>query len=193
MAEFQAFEPDIEVNGATILSVVKGAAVFENTARKFLADNGLSNVEDSPDTWYPQQAWLDTFRALKTVVGNRTVYLIGKRIPESASFPPSIHTIEDALASIDIAYHMNHRRKGQVMFNPETGQMLEGIGHYTLKLEGPGQATVVCDNPYPCEFDRGIVTAMAERFQSLAEVTHAEGDCREKHGQCCAYRVTWKA
>lgn len=192
MAQFCAFEPGIEVNGQTILSVVKGAGVFEQTARKFLAKHGLVDVEDRGDKWYSQQAWLDTFKDIQTIVGRQTVYLIGKKIPESAIFPPHIKTIEDALASIDVAYHLNHRRGGRVMFEPATGKMLEGIGHYGYALAEPGHAVLVCENPYPCHFDRGIITTMAHRFVPTAKITHDDTKpCRERGADACTYHVTW--
>lgn len=190
--QFQAFEPGIEVNGTTIYSVIKGAGVFEKTAFRFLAANGLDNVENSADAWYPQQAWLSTFQEMQKTVGRQTVFLIGKKIPESAVFPPHIRTIEDALASIDVAYHMNHRKGGKVMFDPATGKMLEGIGHYAMKLVGPKEALLTCPNPYPCHFDRGIITTMAIRFNDQAEVRHLDDKpCREQGADSCQYRVVW--
>jgi hypothetical protein len=190
--QFKSFEPGIEVNGQTILSVVKGASVFEQTARKFLANNGLADVKDRGDAWYPQQAWLDTFAEIQNTVGRQTVFLIGKKIPESAEFPPHIKTIEDALASINIAYHMNHRKGAQVMFNPATGSMLEGIGHYGYKPDGERRAVLQCENPYPCNFDRGIITTMALRFCDSAVVEHDNSaPCRDKGDASCTYRVRW--
>lgn len=192
MAQFVAFEQGVEVNGQTILSVVKGAGVFEQTARKFLGNHGLGDVQDSGDAWYPQQAWLDSFKEIQSTVGTKTVFLIGKKIPESAIFPPQIQTIEDALASIDVAYHLNHRKGGKVLFNPETGQMGEGSGHYGYRLAEPKHAVLVCENPYPCHFDRGIITTMALRFDLDATIEHDDGaPCREKGADSCTYHVRW--
>lgn len=190
--QFKAMESGIEVNGQTILSVVKGAGVFEQTARKYLANHNLGDVKDSGDAWYPQQNWLDTFSEIQTTVGKQTVFLIGKKIPESAIFPPHIKTIEDALASIDVAFHLNHRKGGKVMFDMNTGKMLEGIGHYGYNLAAPKHAVLVCENSYPCHFDRGIITTMALRFDANALITHDDAaPCREKGGDSCTYHVKW--
>ncbi len=192
MAQFECFAEGIEVNGQTIWSVIRGAGVFQNTARKFLAENGLPDVKDSGDAWYPQQAWLDTFRALKEAVGPKTLFLIGKKIPESAEFPPEIQTIQAALGSIDVAFHMNHRRDGKVLFDPATGTMGEGIGHYQVVEMNDRSATLRGHNSYPCAFDRGIVTAMAERFATAPTVEHDDGaPCREKGDDSCTYHVRW--
>jgi hypothetical protein len=72
MAQFVPFEGGIEVNGQTILAVVKGAGVFESAARKLLASHGLARVEDRGDVWYSQQSWLDTFRDIHRTVGVKT-------------------------------------------------------------------------------------------------------------------------
>ena len=193
MTQFVAFEKNIEVNGSTILSVVKGAGVFEASARKYLAKYGLDKVTDSADSWYPQQAWLDTFREIQTAVGPRTMFLIGKKIPESAVFPPQIKTVTDALAAIDVAYHMNHRKNGKPLFDGATGKMTEGIGHYVFKKTDDSSGVVDCQNPYPCQFDMGIVAAMAERFSPGSVVTHpADAPCRDRGAKSCAFTVKWK-
>ena len=35
-----------------------------------------------------------------------------------------------SLASLDVAFHMNHRKRGRAMYDPTTRAMREGIGHY---------------------------------------------------------------
>lgn len=193
MVEFSAFETGIEVNGETVLSVVDGMGAFRYRAAEILAEHGI--VEPTPGQWYPQQAWLDAFRTIAEKIGNNTVYSIGRKIPSNATFPPDIKTIDDALAAIDVAYHMNHRKGGVVLFDGATGKMREGIGHYIAQRLGPKQMQVRGENPYPCDFDRGIVTAMAERFRPaeaiLLRVVHADGPCRRRGDECCDYSVVW--
>ena len=180
MAEFRAFAPGVEVNGETVLSVVAGLGGFEAAARKILADSGIADPR--PGEWYPQQAWLDAFKAISTRVGPSALFNIGKAIPENAQWPPSVTTIETALPSIDLAYHMNHRG----------GE----IGHYLYMSTGPRSVRMVCRNPYPCHFDRGIVTAVARRFKPRDVVTvtttHDDGaPCRAKGEDSCTYLVNW--
>ena len=81
--------------------------------------------------------------------------MIGKAIPENADFPPEVDNLEKALGPIDVAYPMNHR-------GGETG-------HYKLVSydEEKKEATMVCNNPYPSEFDRGIITTMLRKFKPL--------------------------
>jgi len=179
MAQFQAFAPNVMVTGASVLSVVNGMGSFKQTALEILGRHGIKNPEAA--AWYPQQAWLDAFREINQSIGAATLRQIGLSIPANAKFPPGIDTIEKALASIDVAYHMNHRG----------GE----IGHLAYSKSGERQATVTCKNPYPCDFDRGIVEAMAARFKpggAMVKVQHdAAHPCRKTGGESCTYLVSW--
>jgi hypothetical protein len=55
---------------------------------------------------------------------------------------------------------------------------------------------MVCTNPYPCEFDRGLIDATALRFLPSGvgdiRVTHEASDhCRKTGDDFCTYRVDW--
>jgi len=192
MAQFEAIDARVEVNGETVLSVAAGMGVFKGTALQLLAENGIENP--SSGRWYPQQAWLNAFRVIAQHVGEATLRSIGRAIPENAQWPPDIGSIKQALASIDVAYHLNHRIGTQVLFDATTGALHKGIGHYRFEDRGPREAVVVCDNPYPCAFDLGIVQAVAERFREPGDrvrVEHGEGRCRRDGGVACSYRVGW--
>jgi hypothetical protein len=54
------------------------------------------------------------------------------------------------------------------------------------------RAVMVCDTPYPAEIDRGIVTAMARRFEAFAEVERDPSKpSRLEGGPSCTFVVTW--
>jgi hypothetical protein len=179
VAQFQAIAPGVEVSGAAVLSVIRGMPAFEARARRILLAHGM--VDPREDRWYPQQAWLDAFRTIAADIGGATLTQIGKKIPESAIWPPVINTVAAALASIDVAYHLNHRG----------GE----IGHYHFEPRGPRAAVMVCDNPYPCAFDQGIIEATARRFSPegvFLWVTHDPSKaCRQKGGESCTYDISW--
>ena len=194
MAQFKAFNDKVEVNGQTVLSVVNGMGAFHNASLRILKENGIDNPVK--DQWYPQQAWLNAFRKIHDSIGDSTLYTIGKSIPENAEFPPEIDDIYKALAAIDVAYHMNHRIGGSVMFDPATGTMLEGIGHYQYEKVSDRKVRIICNNPYPSEFDRGIITAMAEKFRptdarSLKVQLDENEPTRKKGADSCTFMVTW--
>ncbi len=150
-----------------------------------------------PGKWYSQQAWLDAFKAIANEVGLLTLFQIGRRIPENADWPPHVTDIHSALASIDVAYHMNHRINGRALFDPATGAMSEGIGHYGYQRIDDRTARMTCKNPYPCDFDRGIIESAANKFKPAGFRVSVHHDdpamCRKAGGDACIYTVTWQA
>jgi hypothetical protein len=194
MAQFTPFAPNVEVNGETVTSIVDGMGSFKSRGFDILTKNGIAQPEAGK--WYSQQAWLASFKSIADTVGPTTLMAIGKKIPENAKFPPDINTIDKALAAIDVAYHMNHRSGGRQLFDPSTGRMSEGIGHYNFVKVNETKAKVICNNPYPCEFDKGIVEAMAKRFKPagsmFVKVTHDDScGCRKRGGDACTFVVEW--
>jgi hypothetical protein len=179
MAIFKAYDSKVEVNGETVLSVVDGLGKFKVDGVKLLQDFGI--VDPKPGKWYSQQAWLDAFKRIAEKIGPNILFQIGVRIPENAKFPPQINSIETALAAIDMAYHMNHR-------NGE-------IGRYSFEKAGENSGKMICPNPYPCDFDKGIITSMARKFapaNTLPIVIHDDtAECRKKGGESCTYLIRW--
>ncbi|MGH7143810.1 MAG: hypothetical protein ACREJ2_06680 [Planctomycetota bacterium] len=190
--EYKAFEAGIEVNGQTVYAIVDGFGIVKSLAKTHLRLAGLPEDIDRT-AWYSQEQWLAAFKGIAKLYGNDTLFGIGLKIPVNAIFPPWVRDIHTAIQSIDIAYHMNHRKAGQVMFDPDSKQMLEGIGHYGYQpMAGENRILAECRNPYPCSFDRGILACMATKFAPQAKVTHDSiKPCRNKGGEACTYIVTW--
>ncbi len=183
---------DIEVKGATILAFVDGLGTFKRKALQILEENGIKDIQ--PEKWYSAQNYLNAFKTIHNTLGNLVIKKIGEKIPENASWPPEIKNIEQALASIDIAYHMNHRKNGKAMFDPATGKLTEGIGHYKFQKITENSAKVTCDGIYPCDFDLGTITAVAKKFAPAGvtvKVKHADGSCRKKGDPSCTYIIRW--
>ncbi len=140
------------------------------------------------------QAWLDSFTAIAERLGGGALVKIGRAIPEHARWPPGIRTVHEGLASIDVAYHLNHRIEGRVLYDPLSGRLEEGIGHYRYERHGPRSALLLCHNPYPCAFDLGIIQAVVERLHEAGQapsVQHSSGPCRQAGGETCTYLATW--
>ena len=193
MALYKSYEEGIEVMGQLIGSTLDGMWAIRTLAEDILASVGLDDIVMDENHWYPQQKWLDAFKLIAGRTGEATLRQIGKNIMENAVLPP-MNGIEEALGSMDVAYHMNYRNaKGQVLFDPSRpNPMLEGIGHYAYeKVSGENKAIMTCDNPYPCAFDMGIITSFAQRFDKRAKVRHDDGECRTQGSNACKYIVTW--
>jgi hypothetical protein len=163
---FKAINPHVEVNGETVLSLINGMGFAKVAGKSILSNNGIDDPK--PGQWYKQQSWLNAFKEISEKIGDATLKAIGKSIPETAQFPTEIDSIEKALFSIDIAYHMNHRLDGKPLFDPATGIITEGIGHYIAEKKTDTLITIICDNPYPDAFDLGLIDTMAKKFPGNA-------------------------
>ena len=181
MPQFEAIDPAVEVHVKAIVSIVNAVDIGQETRLKILKKHG---IDPFIGEWYPQQKYLDAFKEISENIGDRTLFMIGKSIPEYAEFPPHIDNLEKALASIDVAYNMNHRG----------GR----IGRYQLVefLEEDRTAVIVCDNPYPSEFDRGIITTMLRRFRpedsiKSEVIRDLSKESRVDGHESCTYNITW--
>jgi hypothetical protein len=183
MASYEAFDEGVEVRGRTVLAVVDDALArfseaYRGTARDALAANGID--DPSAEEWYPQQAWLDTFETIAADLEPHILDRLGEQVPDVAEWPSSPSTVEEGLRSIDDAYRRNHRGGD--------------IGHYGVESTGDRTATVTCLTPYPCEFDRGLVRAVARRYAPIESFVFVEerGDrCRRTGDDACVYTVAW--
>lgn len=181
MAEFKGFAPGVQVNGETVLAIVDGMGAFKSRAVTILAENAIRDPK--PGAWYSQQCWLDAFKDISALLGAPTLFAIGKSIPENANFPPVVNTIPGALEVIDRAYHMNHRGGD--------------IGCYAFNQSDDVSGIVLCHNPYPCDFDRGVITGTIEKFKPARVAVRVRHDdaqpCRRKGAGSCMYLVNWYA
>ncbi|MFB6159688.1 MAG: hypothetical protein ABEJ61_00750 [Haloferacaceae archaeon] len=183
MAQYEAFDRGVEVQGETILAVVDRALArfseaYRARGRAALAENGIRDPE--PDEWYPQQAWLNTFEALADDLEPHLLDRLGEQIPSVSDWPNGVAGVEEGLRSIDEAYRRNHRGGD--------------IGHYRFERLDERTGRVVCENPYPCPFDRGLVRAVARTYAPVESFVFVEerGDrCRRDGDDACAYTVTW--
>lgn len=181
MAGFKALDQDAEVNGETIFSIIDALDEFKSTALKILEKQGI--VDPQPGEWYNQQAWLDAFTAISEKLGSDALFNIGFKTPKHSHFPPGIDCLDKALSLLDVAFHMNHR-------NGE-------VGHYELKIPGEKTFELVCRNPYPCDFDRGVLVALCQRFVPKGASVHAmvihddSKPCRKQGGNSCTYLIRW--
>lgn len=180
MAQFKVFSDDSETLGVSLMIWIKESGFFKQKIQEILAEKGVREIQ--PDKWYPMQLVLDIHRTIYETVGPNTLFLMGKYVPEYAVFPPDIDALGKALASIDAAYHMTNRGKS--------------IGYYKFKRTGQRTAAMICNNPFPCDFDRGIISGMIDKFKPKgclhkARLTHEESLCRKKGDNSCTYLISW--
>lgn len=189
--------PGIEASTSGIRVLNEGLKLFPSLVTRVLAKHNLpvpgpADTVPGAERWFPLDTWLTVLDLVFTQVGPNALFTLGTRIMANPKFPPWIRDIDSALDAINIAYHKSHRKNGVPMFDDATGQMLEGIGHYRSKrVAGQPRIDVLCDTPYLCEVDFGIVTGTARKFEPKARVAHGPGKCRHDGGAACTYVVTW--
>jgi hypothetical protein len=184
----------VQTTGSTVRSVIDCLPVGQDHRRATFKKFGIDS--NTNETWYPLVPLLKTLHDLQATTGGMNLFQIGKAITASAKFPP-MKDLEMALNSIDIAYHMNHTLDNKPMFNPVTGKT-PGIGNYNLVQfdATKRKATMICTDPYPSEFDRGIITQIVRNFRPKDSVKYqvdldSTAESRAKNGKSCTYLITW--
>ena len=196
MAEYVQFEKNIEANGSAAMIFILSGAIGKESRKALLKKHGITE-DIKPDAWYDLQSILNAYKELAENIGEMNLFLVGKAVMEQAEFPP-MDGLESALKSIDVAYHMNHRKNGQVMFDPNNGSMIEGIGHYTLtKYDAEKkEAEMECHTPYPSKFEEGLITQIVRRFKPAGSlrgrVTLDDSkETRKRGGDRCTFKIQW--
>lgn len=174
MAEFVAFEPNVEVLGISMLSVTEAMG---EQAYGVMEKHGLINID--PESWYPQQTYLDAYHELSTL-GFFNMVSVGMKVPDNAKFPP-VNSVEEALKLLNTAYQMNHRGGD--------------IGEYRYEKVNESEARMICRTPYPSDFDYGLIYRLVQKFApkgSHVVVVRDENAPSRKNGDdSCTYIVKW--
>lgn len=194
MAEFVAISENVEVSGDSILAFINSMERGKDTRSEILKNHG---IDPEGTTWYSQLKWLEAFKEVSYTLGEMNLFLIGKSIVNNSNFPP-VCDLEEALNTLDVAYHMNHRINGKVMFDPISKSKLKGIGNYKLLAYDATarKATFKCTNPYPSKFDEGIIAQLVRKFRpsdSIKQTVELDlsKDSRIKGGDSCTYLISW--
>ena len=196
--EWKVEDPTVQSSGACLQSMVDAFGEFKIAVSKLLVESGVGElgrdgvVRIDPSAWYPIRIELDTLRRMRDRVGENAIFQVGARIPANIALPPAVVDVDTALASLDVAYHMNHGRNGAPLFDPRTGTMGDGIGHFRHKWTGTQEAVVTAPGPFPCSLNRGIVTGLVRRFEKRATVElDATRPSLGSGGATSTYLVRW--
>lgn len=170
------FAPDATVSGGNILSMLAAMGPFRKRGEQILQEHGIFEV--SPEGWYSLSAYVRSLRAIGEKMGPNTLFQIGRQIPNHVPLPPGLDTFEKVLASFGIAFDMNHRgaQPGAITFN----------------VQNPRTATIVTGTPYPCDFDRGVISGFFQHLLRVRpQVEAVTGEpCKSRGGETCTYAVT---
>lgn len=171
----------VEVKGEALQAIVQAMGLIQKRALKILTEHGLAPIE--AEAWYPMSRLVDATRKIQTEIGPNTMRAVGRKLSENVlHYPSHVHTLDDALRFVNVSYQMFHRGAGL-------------IGSYHYEPVGERKGRMVCDDPYPCDFDKGMLEALGERYRpkdSLwVRVEHLEQGCREKGAHACIYDIAW--
>lgn len=185
----------IETHGQTVVQLIRGLGAKGVLATRWLVEQGVTMHfhEGVPQVaeWYPVHQVLAVIERIGEQLGDEALARAGESVLASSPLPRGLDGIRVALRSLDIAYHMSHRKNGAAMFDEKTGRIENGIGHYVC-ADAVRHSTLTSSSLYPCAFDRGVVSAVARKFEPSAEVNHLGGArCRRRGSPTCTYVVTW--
>lgn len=182
MTQYEPFDQGVEARGETILALEDALARFSEQyrrrAREALIECGIEDPD--PDAWYPQQAELNALELIAEDLSPHLLDRLGEQIPDAAEWPSDISGVEEGLRSINEAYHRNHRGGD--------------IGSYRVTNPTESTVDVVCTNPYPCQFDRGLIRAVTKEYspvESFVFVEERGDECRRHGADTCTYTVHW--
>lgn len=185
MSEYESYDPQVRVSGEVIQAFINGfPAEARNLGIAILAEHGIDNPKSGE--FYSLQSLFDSMKEVDKKFSRQMLYRIGYNIATNAILPSEIHSMEVALAGVDVAYHMNH-----------TGGHIGNYVFTRLTSEnGVEKARMVCHNPYSCSFDWGVIEGFAKRFKPEGcvdiLVRHDEtAGCRTKGQEECAYLISW--
>ena len=181
MREFECRHDDVEVRGGVVDAFLSAFGPYKARGERVMCRHlGIERVDPSPDTLYPLAEVLRAMSELQDQFGGPFMRKIGAFIFDKAIFPPGIDSVAKGMELLNDAYYANHVHA--------TGK----IGGYYWTSGGEREGTMVCDNPYPCAFDIGILDTISKRFAPTAVVTHEEPElCRHTGGDRCRYHVRW--
>jgi len=180
MAPSTTTTSSVEVSGHIALAMIKGMAGIDKRYRRELEEHGLDDPRTN--TWYPLADVLNVFEELAAASEPFVISDMGTRVGDDAKFPPETDSLQKAFAHVDDFLRSGHRG--------------ESVGSYVFEKTGDNSATIICTTPYPCDFDRGFIEAVARRFRPKdswdATVVHeVSTSCRKHDGNCCTYIVQW--
>ncbi|MFT3765163.1 MAG: hypothetical protein QM820_06555 [Minicystis sp.] len=162
--------------GAALNGVVAAVLNRDTLLAEFKRRDELANVKDQE--FHPLSLYLELCDYLENRLGVYAWLRVGRRMGLSVmetAFPPTIKTVEEAIAHIDAAHRMFAR---------------PAVGAFELTQRTPGQLVLRYTAPYNCTLQEGLFYEVALRYGAAnAAVTHAE--CRRKGAEACRFEIKY--
>lgn len=172
-----------EVIGGSVQIIIQAMGNVKEMGLRVLKENGVdTNVP--PDGWVNLEKWINSLKAIEKSFGPNTLFMIGKKVPEIIPFPKL--DFASAMNGININYLNSHKN------------IDKAASYYKFTKKGEKSAIVVCTNPYPSDFDRGLIAGLSRKFApanttSLVEVElDTTLPSRKSGAVSCTFNLIWK-
>ena len=185
----------VEVRGEVIIGFIKALNSLYGNPDEYLSKYGILNPKEKQ--WYPLKALVGVFLEFEKKGLFSILQKIGAIVADEAIWPENIKTFTDAINTIDHAYHMNHRRDKQELYDYKNNKIIEGyIGHDILEINEQNKTAIyTCGSFYPCDFDLGMARAILRKFKpetTFISIKHDDNKpCRKEKGDTCQYIIKW--
>lgn len=165
-----------EYFGAALNSFVLAFGESNHLVRKILADAGIDRID--PERWYDYDWAISIYDRIAREVGAAAVTAVGRKMIETAVFPPGIDSVQAVLMSLGAAFKLNARGPG--------------IGDIFCTIEDDGHsATIVRTQKGSCALNIGIIAGGCARYGVQALIEHGAGGCQDQGAPTCLYHVSW--
>ncbi|NVB43150.1 hypothetical protein G6O69_35330 [Pseudenhygromyxa sp. WMMC2535] len=165
-----------EYSGQALNTVVLGLSHSQAIVDKVLADAGVERID--PEAWYDFDWAGRIFTKLEEVLGAAVVKECGRKMIESAEYPPEIDSVAALLPGLGPWYALHARGPG--------------VGTITCEIEDEHSAILDWSTPgFTCAFCVGILEGACERYGVKPLIEHGAGGCRDDGAPTCIYHVSW--
>jgi hypothetical protein len=185
----------IEASGRVVMGLVQAFGQFKALASQLLLEEGVGHkgadglIALDPDGWYPMSPYLRALAKANEQMGDSVLHQIGVSVAKAA-WMSSITSVPVLAETLDVGYHMNHRKNGRPMWDPATKHLKEGIGHYRYREQGAHVVEIESDVPYPCAFDKGLLFGCLRMLHTTGAILHDDSlPCRKRGSASCVYVV----
>jgi len=174
---------DVEVLSINVHSLLGAFNLKEGEVQRILVSHGIEMTLDESRRWYPLEAIIRSLEDIRARIGTHTLRAIGHQVPRNSPLPSHVDSFVALLPLLNDTYRMNHRGEGD-------------IGGYHYQPLQKNSARLRCDNPYPCEFDQGLLEAFHTRLPPKSSafrlrIEHGPDGCRTEGAEACTYLLKW--
>jgi hypothetical protein len=186
----------MEISGRAVFGIVRAFGQFKALASQLLLAEGIGQqgmdglVLVQPEAWYPLDAYLRAYTRAGEQMNDSVLHQLGVSVAKIAEEPVPIKDLRTAARALDQGYHLAHRKNGRLMWDPATGQTIEGIGHFQYRERADGAIEIESDTPYPCASEKGILFGLMQRIHAVGAILHDESHpCRNRGKKSCLYVI----